>query len=150
LCTGPINVTTFIARAQASASSAPAAATTSAAAVSEVAKKIPLASVAFKKGSSTHVYRIETTAYEKYSVVFSESRKPDQRISISKSEATRLKAEFTDIFWNVKYRTPASQKTCTQYATMTLLEDKTRICLEQKSDAAKTQALLTKLRSRFH
>lgn len=107
------------------------------------AKDRPLAEVSVKQGSELHRFTLLVdSAKPVYRISFQEGRARPKEKTVTKSQADYIRNEATRIIWNSEYRKPASAKTCSQYASVSSGDEKTKVCLENRKALAMSYGLL--------
>lgn len=101
--------------------------------------------VTIVRGKMAHTYLV-TSAKKQSTLVLKNGVKDSHTKNISEAFADRLIAEANRVAWTSAYRKPASKKTCTGYATITLNKEKPIVvCQENLRATGYTYGFLNKL-----
>lgn len=83
-----------------------------------------------------------------YKLIYIENTKVKSK-PINEDQANRISQQLNRFFWLAKYRKPASNKKCTEYAQIKIQKKNTKLCAEDVKEYVLVSNLIMSLKSEF-
>ena len=114
--------------------------------------KKSLLQVNYQRNGVKHTYEIFPTLTKKssFSLAFTNQKNLTKSKELSEREMLQFKNEATRIIWENDFRRSIPKSRCQPYVTIVTPEEKTRVCMENKSAVGRALGFLNSLNQRFN